>query len=155
MKFVAIALFALVAGSYAIDPFALKSLVGSPHHASSDATAQVLRNDAVVNPESFNYAYETSNGITAKEQGQLKQIGSEAGITAQGDYAYTSPEGEKVQLSYIADENGFQPTGSHLPVAPAIPAQIARALEYLQHAAPQAQYTPLKYNPNALKSFGK
>ncbi|XP_055326085.1 cuticle protein CP14.6-like, partial [Sitodiplosis mosellana] len=135
----AIALFALVAGSYAIDPLALKTLVFGPHHASSDATAQVLRNDAVVNPDSFNYAYQTSNGIATKEQGQLKQIGSEAGIAVKGDYAYTSPEGEKVQLSYIADENGFQPTGSHLPVAPAIPARIARAFEYLQHAAPQPQ----------------
>ncbi|XP_055320745.1 cuticle protein CP14.6-like [Sitodiplosis mosellana] len=135
MKFVAIALFALVVGAYAQHP---------------DASAQVLRNDAVVNPDSFNYAYETSNGIAAKEQGQLKQIGSESGIAAQGDFGYTSPEGEKIQLSYIADENGFQPTGSHLPVAPAIPAQIARALEYLQHAAPQQSQQQF-VSPNQLK----
>ncbi|XP_055320733.1 larval cuticle protein 65Ag1-like [Sitodiplosis mosellana] len=124
MKFVAIAFFAVVAVAYAQHP---------------DAQAETLRNEAVVNTDSFNYAYETSNGIAAKEQGQLKQIGSESGIAAQGDYSYTSPEGEKIQLSYIADENGFQPTGSHLPVAPAVPEAIARLVEYLA-SHPQTQH---------------
>ncbi|XP_055320734.1 cuticle protein CP14.6-like [Sitodiplosis mosellana] len=123
MKFVAIALFAVVAVAYAQHP---------------DAHAETVRNDATVNVDSYNYAYETSNGIAAKEQGQLKQIGSESGIAAQGDYSYTSPEGEKIQLQYVADENGFQPQGSHLPVAPAIPDHITRALEYIRsHPAAQ------------------
>lgn len=34
-----------------------------------------------------------------------------------------------MELSYVADENGYQPTGSHIH---AIPEQISRALEYIK-----------------------
>lgn len=81
----------------------------------AEAQAQILRNDQEVNPDSFQYAYETSNGIRAQEAGQLKQIGRDAAIVTQGSYSYVSPEGEPVSISYIADENGYQPTGSHIP----------------------------------------
>lgn len=40
-----------------------------------DAEAQILRQDADVDVESYNYAYETSNGIAAQEAGQLKNAG--------------------------------------------------------------------------------
>lgn len=76
---------------------------------SPDALAQVLRSDSTVNTDSFQYAYETSNGISAQEQGQLKQIGAEAGIATQGQFSYTSPEGQQILVSFVADENGFQP----------------------------------------------
>lgn len=72
----------------------------------------MLRSDSVVNPDSFQYAYETSNGISGQEVGQLKQIGQEAAIVSQGQFSYTSPEGEPVSFSFIADENGYQPTVS-------------------------------------------
>lgn len=83
--------------------------------SSADAQAETLRSEAVVNPDSFQYAYETSNGIKAQSAGQLKQIGEESGIIAQGDYSYKAPDGQEVRVSYIADENGYQPTGDHLP----------------------------------------
>lgn len=62
-----------------------------------------------------------------KNAGQPEQ---EAQV-AQGQFAYTSPEGQRIQLTYIADENGFQPTGDHLPTPPPIPEAIQRALEYI------------------------
>lgn len=37
----------------------------------------VVRFDSVVNPDSYNYAYETSKGIQAEESGVLKNAGSE------------------------------------------------------------------------------
>lgn len=83
-----------------------------PRNVGPEAQAQILRSDSVVNPESFQYAYDTSNGISGQEAGQLKQIGQGAAIVSQGQFSYTSPEGQPIQLSYVADENGFQPSVS-------------------------------------------
>ncbi|XP_073966215.1 larval cuticle protein LCP-17-like isoform X2 [Choristoneura fumiferana] len=96
---------------------------------SADAGAQIVRQDVDVAPDQYQYAYETSNGISADEQGQLKGTG-EAAISAQGQYRYTSPEGETYNIQYVADENGFQPQGAHLPTPPPIPEAIIRSLEY-------------------------
>lgn len=84
-------MFALVAGAYAQHP---------------DATAEVLRSDSVVGPDSYTYDYKTSNGIEGKAAGQLKTINNEMGIVSQGEFGWTSPEGEQIRMTYVADENG-------------------------------------------------
>lgn len=50
-------------------------------------------------------------------------------IVQTGSYSYQSPDGTFITLTYIADENGFQPVGDHLPVPPAIPDQILTSLK--------------------------
>lgn len=88
------------------------------------------------NPDgSYSYSYQTGNGIQAQEQGQLAQISKdEDAIQVQGSFSYTADDGSPVDLSYIADENGFQPKGDHLPIAPPVPEAILRSLEYIaQH----------------------
>jgi len=83
-------------------------------------------------------SFETGNGIIAEETGFLKNAGNpetEAQV-AQGSSSYTSPEGQQISLTYVADENGFQPQGAHLPTPPPIPAEIQRALEYLATLPP-------------------
>lgn len=56
-------------------------------------------------------------------------------VVASGNFGYQSPEGVPVQISYVADENGYQPIGNVLPTPPPtpypIPPAIARALEYI------------------------
>ncbi|XP_058800757.1 endocuticle structural glycoprotein ABD-4-like [Phymastichus coffea] len=91
------------------------------------------------NPDgTYNWSYETENGIKAEEHGELKAVARSAdneegrqAIAAQGAYSYTAPDGTLFEVKYVADENGFQPQGAHLPVAPAIPEAIQRSLEWI------------------------
>ncbi|XP_065082118.1 cuticle protein CP14.6-like [Ochlerotatus camptorhynchus] len=96
-----------------------------------DAEAQVLTQDSVVNPDgSYQYRYETSNGIAAQESG----VG---GQTATGSYSYTGPDGVLYTVNYVADENGFQPQGAHLPVDLPAPEHVLRTLEQIRANPPQ------------------
>lgn len=62
------------------------------------------------------FRYETSNGISASENAQVQNAGSEnEAISARGQYQYTGPDGVVYSVQYVADENGFQPQGAHLP----------------------------------------
>ncbi|XP_030746749.1 flexible cuticle protein 12-like [Sitophilus oryzae] len=106
MKVVAI-LFALVAVA-----------VTAP--LDSDKDAIVLRHNADnIGVDGYSYDFETSNGIAAQEQGQIVNAGSENEANqVRGQFSYTGPDGVVYSVSYIADENGYQPVGAHLPVAP-------------------------------------
>ncbi|XP_034106951.1 larval cuticle protein 65Ag1-like [Drosophila albomicans] len=80
---------------------------------------KTLKLDSDVGPESFKYDWETSDGSAANAAGQLKNIGSEdEAISVQGSYRFVADDGLTYEVTYIADENGFQPQGAHLPVAP-------------------------------------
>ncbi|XP_063361333.1 endocuticle structural glycoprotein ABD-4-like [Cydia amplana] len=99
----------------------------------------IIRQEQVINPDgSYKWSYETGNGIAAEEQGYVKNLGvpDQEAQTAQGQYQYTAPDGQVIQLTYIADENGFQPQGAHLPTPPPIPADIQKALDYLATLPP-------------------
>ncbi|KAG5887940.1 hypothetical protein JTB14_003035 [Gonioctena quinquepunctata] len=78
---------------------------------------------------SYNYLYETGNGILAEERGFLKGVGPEGSQQAEGGFSYTAPDGQRISLQYVADENGFRPVGAHLPTPPPIPEAILRSLE--------------------------
>ena len=85
------------------------------------------------NPDgSYSWKFESGNGIKAEESGQVKNAGSETeALEAQGAVSYKDLEGQEISLTYIANENGFQPQGAHLPTTPPIPAAIQRALEWI------------------------
>ena len=97
----------------------------------------IISQDQEVNFDgSYRLSYETGNGIAAQEQGVLKNAGNpDAEVEeVQGSFQYTAPDGSPVALQYVANENGFQPQGSHLPVAPTpppIPPAIQKALEWI------------------------
>lgn len=45
-----------------------------------------------------------------QEQGTPKDLGNgEIAENVQGEFAYTSPEGQQFVVTYVADENGFRP----------------------------------------------
>ncbi|XP_018366171.1 PREDICTED: endocuticle structural glycoprotein SgAbd-1-like isoform X1 [Trachymyrmex cornetzi] len=74
--------------------------------------------------------FETSNGISHQERGEPKQVEQETPVVSQGSDQYVAPDGQQVSINWVADENGFQVQGSHIPTAPPIPPEIQRALEW-------------------------
>lgn len=72
----------------------------------------ILRQESKHNEDgSYEFNYETGNGISAGEQGYQKAGGQkdEAIQVAQGYFSYTGDDGIPISLKYVADENGFQP----------------------------------------------
>ncbi|XP_017775412.1 PREDICTED: flexible cuticle protein 12-like, partial [Nicrophorus vespilloides] len=68
--------------------------------------------------DGYKQTYETSNGISASEQGQVINAGQEnESIAVKGEYKYVGDDGQTYTVTYVADENGFQPQGAHIPQA--------------------------------------
>ncbi|KAE8744064.1 Cuticle Protein CPR RR-1 5 [Frankliniella occidentalis] len=126
MLFALMALVALLAGAGAAPQ--------RPQQAQQAAKdIPIIKQDFTINEDgSYQWNYETGNGIAANEQGSVKNAGNPEteAISVQGQFSYTADDGTPIQLQYLADENGFQPQGAHLPTPPPIPEAIQRALEW-------------------------
>ncbi|KAM7356720.1 cuticular protein 65Au [Cochliomyia hominivorax] len=76
-----------------------------------DTKAEILRLEAENNGvDKYNFAYDTSNGISRSEAGELKTTEDGAAIVVQGSYAWTAPDGKKYEMVFTADELGYHPT---------------------------------------------
>ncbi|XP_030388578.1 endocuticle structural glycoprotein SgAbd-3 [Scaptodrosophila lebanonensis] len=81
----------------------------------------------------FHYHFETKNGTKVTQDGLLKHVNAEHdGESIQGKFSFKTNDGQEFAISYIADENGFQPTGAHLPTPPPIPESVLKTLKYLE-----------------------
>ncbi|KAL5286662.1 hypothetical protein ACFFRR_007962 [Megaselia abdita] len=79
----------------------------------------ILRSESEVGAESHSYAVETSDGVSSNSQGHLENAGTDhESYVHKGSYQFVGPDGVTYAVTYVADENGFQPSGAHLPVAP-------------------------------------
>ncbi|XP_071521900.1 cuticle protein AMP4-like [Panulirus ornatus] len=65
--------------------------------------------------------FEAENGIKFQFSGSQ---GVEGGSNMVGVYSYPMDDGTVAEVSFVADENGFQPQSNLLPVAPAFPHEI-------------------------------
>jgi len=92
----------------------------------------VSQNQEGPNPDgSYKWSYESGNGIKANEEGHLEEVGTDnEAMKAEGGFSYSSDDGQAISLTYVADKNGFQPVGAHLPTTPEIPPLILKALEW-------------------------
>lgn len=114
----------------------LKSYEVRPNYGSSasarhDYNYGIIRQEGHNEEDGYHYLYETENGITGEEQGKLGYQGTEnEAMQARGSYSYTGPDNVVYTVQYTADENGFVPSGSHIPTPPPIPEAILRSLEY-------------------------
>ncbi|XP_063598398.1 cuticle protein AM/CP1114-like [Penaeus indicus] len=99
-----------------------------------DRPIAILRDDRIA-PESGSYSFqfETENGIRHTEDGSPGEKGQ---TNSQGVYSYLLDDGSVVEVTYVANENGFQAQSPLLPVAPAfphpIPEYVLRQIEFAQ-----------------------
>merc|ERR1712105_270366 len=87
--------------------------------------------------QKYSYSFEADNGIAVSESGNQKEIGptvEDIGTVARGSYSYPAPDGNRYTVNWVADENGFQPTGAHLPTPPPTPPHVIQLLNDLRAA---------------------
>ena len=57
------------------------------------------------------------------ESGGMKANGA---MSQSGSWEYLGPDGQVYKIQFVADENGFRPSGAHLPTPPALPPALQR-----------------------------
>merc|ERR1712055_110282 len=123
MKFDIVLLFAAVAYARPADleEESVELVRSDVVHLEEEST-ELLRSD-VAHPDddgAHSMSFAVDNGIQFELSGRE---GEEGGSNMVGSYTYIV-DGEAVPLTFVADENGFQPDSSLLPVAPAFPHEI-------------------------------
>lgn len=97
----------------------------------------IVRQEQDISPDgSYFVRWESANGITFEEQGAQRNSGQKdkEAEEVRGSAAWTAPNGEKINLGWLADANGAVFQGAHLPTPPTtpkIPPAIQRALEWI------------------------
>ena len=88
--------------------------------AERDLSAHKPNKDAVIKTQtrkmeedgSYNYNFESSNGISMSEVGLVGENGTPV---VQGSTVWIARSGEPLALTYIADKDGYRAMGFHLP----------------------------------------
>ena len=82
-------------------------------------------------------SFESADGTKVSESGNQKQVGpkpEDIGTVSKGSYSFTTPDGVVLTVNWVADENGFQATGDHLPTPPPMPEHVVKMLADLKAA---------------------
>ncbi|XP_047478447.1 cuticle protein AMP1A-like [Penaeus chinensis] len=92
-----------------------------------DRVVALLRDDRVANEDgTFSYAVEADNGINTAVEGV---VGSAGQINQAGSYTLTLEDGTQAVVTFVANENGFQPQSNILPTPHPLPAHVFKLLE--------------------------
>ena len=89
----------------------------------------------------YSYFFQADNGIQAQEKAVIKSVRDEKNEehlvpNVEGSYTYTGPDGVQYTVNYVADEYGYRASGAHLPVAPEVPQEIQRSLQFISQQQP-------------------
>ncbi|CAO1344620.1 unnamed protein product [Diamesa serratosioi] len=98
--------------------FCIAASLAAPAAPAGDV--QILRSEFDnIGVDGYKFAFEQSDGQKREEQAELKNVGTEnEAISVRGSFSFVGDDGQTYTVTYIADENGFQPSAPHLPVAP-------------------------------------
>merc|ERR1712200_326426 len=111
MKFIIVAAFLAVA-------------MAAPAELDAPVVAIVKSTNEMNEDGSYSFSFESEDGTKVEESGSQKQVGPEPeniGTVAKGSYSYTGDDNVVITVNWVADENGFQATGDHLPTPPPMP----------------------------------
>lgn len=100
--------------------------------AIANEDAGIVKQEQDVTAEGFHVQLELDNHVHREEVGDVHG--------SKGSYGWIAPDGTKVELSYVADENGYQPKSDLLPTPPPVPEAIVRALEYIHAHPPKPEH---------------
>ncbi|CAG7722592.1 unnamed protein product [Allacma fusca] len=95
---------------------AIVAIIGYAAAAPQGPEVQVLKSTNDINEDgSFSYVLELSDGTFVSQNGRIKnpqETDPEKKILlVEGEYRFTDAKsGETVNVKYVADENGYQPT---------------------------------------------
>ncbi|XP_023308997.1 endocuticle structural protein SgAbd-6-like [Lucilia cuprina] len=107
-----------IAGSTAA-PLDTVDSTKSQQQLTADMVNTLKYENSNIGIDGYDFAFETSDGVLRKETATVKNIGTEEeAISVEGTVSWVGPDGVQYTLNYLADENGFQPEGKHLPVGP-------------------------------------
>ncbi|KAG5676768.1 hypothetical protein PVAND_006577 [Polypedilum vanderplanki] len=86
---------------------------------AAPADVEILKSDFEnLGLDSYNFAYEQSDGQKREESAVVNNFGSEnESIAIRGSFSFVADDGQTYTVTYVADENGFQPSAQHLPTA--------------------------------------
>ncbi|KAJ2946965.1 hypothetical protein O0L34_g16313 [Tuta absoluta] len=95
----------------------------------SSGEAQILRYDNDYGYPNYNWIYQTSDGSSHEQRGELKNPGSEnEAVAVKGQYSWVGPDGVTYKVTYVADENGYQPEIEQGPGGAVPPGVVASLL---------------------------
>lgn len=90
--------------------------LAAPPTGSVEVLKSAFVNDGT---SGYTFGFEQSDGQKRDEVGTLKNAGTETeSISVTGSFSFIAEDGQTYTVTYVADENGFQPSAPHLPVAP-------------------------------------
>merc|ERR1711915_245829 len=76
----------------------------------------------------FSHEFEAENGIIQAKAGSE---GSAGQSNMAGSFSVPLDDGSLGTITYVADENGYQPVSDLLPVAPELPAHVVEMLAFV------------------------
>ncbi|XP_047487912.1 endocuticle structural glycoprotein SgAbd-8-like [Penaeus chinensis] len=105
---------------YFLAALLLLSVLGSEAAESPySAPIPILKDDRTQDAYGgYTFDFESGNGIVRQESGKESD-----GQAKEGGWRYESPEGVPVEISFVADQGGYQPQGAVIPVPPPLPYQ--------------------------------
>ncbi|XP_046657020.1 larval cuticle protein 1-like isoform X5 [Daphnia pulicaria] len=99
---------------------------------------EIVSSNSEMNADgSYSFDFESADGTKVSESGNQKQVGpkpEDIGTVSKGSYSFTTPDGVVLTVNWVADENGFQATGDHLPTPPPMPEHVVKMLADLKAA---------------------